>query len=97
WLIFCDRWPELVDDVLGMVTPTEIPDILGDLAATLNEAEHNTVPAAQVQKLEDFAYFTNGKPGAPLDTLSSKDIDADFRRAANLSQLISNNTAMPGQ
>ena len=97
WLIFCDRWPELVDDVLGMVTPTEIPDILGNLATTLNEAEDETIPPAQLQRLEDFAYFTNGKPGAPLDTLSSKDIDADFRRAANLSQLISNSPGMPGQ
>jgi hypothetical protein len=69
WLIFCERWPHLVDDILAQTKKPEfvgpLPqkeelelDILGVLAQDLAEKEKNrkgTDPPARVDGLKEFA------------------------------------------
>jgi hypothetical protein len=69
WLIFCDRWPHLVDDILAQIKKPEfvgpLPqkdelelDILSVLARDLAEKEKNrkgTDPPPRVDGLKEFA------------------------------------------
>ncbi len=101
WLIFCDRWPHLVDDALGLEERADSPDIFSALANDLAEKQRNnqsTDPSHVGHRLREFAEHTvlaAAKPVGPgestdrRDPLLFKDIDAEFRLAANLSQLIS--------
>jgi hypothetical protein len=92
-----------VDDVLEQKDRPESLDILGDLAASLAEEEKKhkgTGPPTLFYGLKEFAEHPGegAKPGpdekpAALDFLLFKDIDAEFRLAANLSQLISKSPA----
>ena len=108
WLIFCDRWPHLVDDVLEQQqNKDESLDILFDLATSLEAAEEKDKGSGQppipFYRLKEFAELAAdgampifGKP-KPLDALLFADIDAEFRLAANLSQLISKSPAAPAK
>jgi hypothetical protein len=108
WLIFCERWPDLVDDVLAKVRRAEAVglvqqkdalevDVLRDLVKDLAERAKNrkgTDPSARADGLEEFADHPaeGAKPGPerkPATLLLFRDIDEEFRLAANLSQLIS--------
>jgi hypothetical protein len=105
WLIFCDCWPHLVDDVLDKKNTPESVDILSDLANSLAMDEKNDKSTGRARVpfkgLKEFAERAaegaqlqpDGKP-TPLDALLFKDIDAEFRLAANLSQLISKSPAV---
>lgn len=72
WLIFCDRWPDLVDDVLEITEKSKSStNCVRELANSLSPAN---------AELKEFADLR--------DALSAKDIDDDFRLAADLSQLV---------
>jgi hypothetical protein len=100
WLIFCDRWPHLVDDVLAQPFQSDSADVLSALATSLAEERDNYKGPGRVEipfdGLKEFAELpAEGPESAPgegptsLDVLQFKDIDAEFRLAADLSQLIS--------
>lgn len=79
WLVFCDAWPHLVDDVLGN-KKEQSADCLRDLAEQLGNTNRNKLP--YLQKLQKFIDVNSD------DALSSTDLDDDFKRAAYLSQLV---------
>jgi hypothetical protein len=91
----------LVDDALGLEERADSPDILSALANNLAEKQRNnqsTDPSPVGHRLREFAEHTalvEARPFGPeestdrRDPLLFKDIDAEFRLAANLSQLIS--------
>ncbi|HWM25132.1 MAG TPA: P-loop NTPase fold protein [Chthoniobacterales bacterium] len=100
WLIFCDRWPDLIDDALELEERLESYGFFEDLATGLEEREknnHGTDPPPSYDRLREFAEHSatgTKPPGAaggpdPGDILLFKDIDTEFRLAASLSQLIS--------
>lgn len=91
WLIFCERWPHLVDDVLELRKSQIYSDYLLPLAARFKELQENrqsTAPVPEFDRLEEFAKFSRSAGGDPVDPLSDRDLDDDFRLAAYLSQLV---------
>src|ERR1043166_6034725 len=98
WLIFCDRWPHLVDDVLDLrpPEPADILSVLTEHLAEKNRERKGTNPPIVFDGLKDFAQGTkpgsNKKPKLP-NILLFKDIDEQFRSAAKFSQLIIESTA----
>jgi KAP-like P-loop domain-containing protein len=89
WLIFCERWPHLVDDVLRLKKSSSSSDYLLQLSkdlTNLKEKPQSTEPVPDFDRLEEFAKFS--APKKPPDPLSDKDLDEDFRLAAYLSQLV---------
>jgi hypothetical protein len=75
WLIFCSRWPQLVDDVLEHAAKSpDAGDCLEELIATLD------LPDDRSALLKSFA---SGR-----DRLSSKEIIGDFTLAARISQMV---------
>lgn len=90
WLIFCDRWPHLVDDVLLLKKDKPSSDYLLQLAKDLThlkEQPQSSDPVPSFDGLEEFARFSRAGE-KPLDLISDKDMDEDFRLAAYLSQLV---------
>lgn len=90
WLIFCTRWPDLIDDVLARVKQSPAAsNCLEDVAAGLD--------AGQVRAYHRLKQLS----GLPMDRLSAQDIDEDFRQAAQVSQLvreaIASHTSAPEQ
>jgi hypothetical protein len=78
WLIFCARWPELIDDLLTeaknyLTAPNLLNQLLDKLAPTPAETK-------AFQEIEAFA--------SHLDILSSADIDEDFSLAAQICQMV---------
>ncbi len=78
WLIFCARWPELLDDLLteaktDLAAPNPLDQMLDKLAITPDEAK-------AFQEIKAFVCH--------LDILSSADIDADFSLAAQICQMV---------
>lgn len=78
WLIFCARWPELIDDLLAeaknyLAAPSPLNQLLDKLAPT---------PAETKAFLEIKAFASH------LNILSSADIDEDFSLAAQICQMV---------
>jgi hypothetical protein len=78
WLIFCARWPELLDDLLvetkkHVAALNPLHQLLDKLAITPEEAK-------AFQEIKAFA--------SHLDILSSADIDEDFSLAAQICQMV---------
>jgi hypothetical protein len=78
WLIFCARWPELIDDLLAETkkdagVPNPLNQLLDKLAVTPAETK-------AFQEIKTFA--------GHLDILSSADIDEDFILAAQVCQMV---------
>lgn len=78
WLIFCARWPELLDDLLteaktDLAAPNPLDQMLDKLAITPDEAK-------AFQEIKAFVCH--------LDILSSADIDEDFSLAAQICQMV---------
>lgn len=93
WLIFCDTWPELVDDIVDKKEHSQSLNCLGDLAASLEElVKHprSTRSLPPFDRLSEFAHFRQDQ-----DALTGKDIDEGFRLAAYLSQLVRKSPALP--
>ena len=85
WLMFCDTWPHLVDDILDQPPSVPSQNRLADLADSLEEQsgkESTTGPSPPFSRLREFATLK------PKDALSAKDIDDDFCSAAYLSRLV---------
>ncbi|MFZ0748288.1 MAG: hypothetical protein WAM70_02935, partial [Pyrinomonadaceae bacterium] len=82
WLVFCDAWPHLVDDVLTR-NEGESTDCLRELANKLET--HGKNSRNNLPYLKNFPDFINLNAD---DVLSDTDLDDDFKRAAYLSQLI---------
>ena len=82
WLIFCTRWPDLIDDLLARVKQSPAAsNCLEELAGSLD--------AGQVRAYDRLKQLSE----LPTDRLSSQDIDGDFRQAAQVSQLVRESTA----
>jgi hypothetical protein len=82
WLVFCDAWPQLVDDIFDR-QKRESADCLRDLTEELKRhADRNRKSLPYLAKLQRFIDLK------AEDTLSNADIDDDFQRAAYLSQMI---------
>ncbi|HKJ66432.1 MAG TPA: P-loop NTPase fold protein [bacterium] len=78
WLIFCARWPDLIDDVLRFAQEQKnSPNCLADLAGTL--------PDDIRDQLREYAH-----PADPGDIISAQDLQPDghFHLAAYFSHLI---------
>ncbi|MCI0696865.1 KAP family NTPase [candidate division KSB1 bacterium] len=78
WLIFCARWPELIDDLLvetkkDLAALNPLEQLLDKLAITPAEGK-------AFQEIKAFA--------GHLDILSPADIDADFSLAAQVCQMV---------
>lgn len=95
WLIFCDTWPDLVDDILDKMKLSQSSNCLGDLANSLKDAAENPKSTDRVvsfDRLSEFAHFNQDH-----DALSGEDIDGGFRLAAYLSQLVRKSPAVPSR
>lgn len=93
WLIFCDTWPDLVDDILDNKEHSQSLNCLGDLAISLEESvmsQRSTGSFPSFDRLSEFAHFKKDQ-----DVLTGKDIDEGFRLAAYLSQLVRKSPALP--
>jgi hypothetical protein len=83
WLIFCAKWPDLVDDALRIAEGTNPPaDCLATVAANL--------PAQRARDRVQLEAFAGRK-----DVLYSSDLKDDFARAARISQLVRDDAAPP--
>jgi KAP-like P-loop domain-containing protein len=86
WLVFCDTWPDLVDDILDEKEIKHSGNCLADLAARLEKSAKNrksTDHSPNFDRLSEFAVCKDDQ-----DALTGADIDGSFRRAAYLSQLV---------
>lgn len=85
WLMFCDTWPHLVDDILDQPPNVPSQNRLADLADSLEEQSRKkskTEPSPSFNRLKEFATLR------PKDALYAEDIDVDFCSAAYLSRLV---------
>jgi hypothetical protein len=98
WLIFCARWPELIDECVAVAD--ELPDSPNVLATLLDKLkqEHpgqakvegldqTRVPPSSLHSLEDFAKFDG-----PDSLLSAQDIKS-FKLVAQISTLVRESVA----
>ena len=95
WLIFCDTWPDLVDDVLDDKKLSHSKNCLGDLAGRLEELQKNpksTERPPNFDRLSEFAHSQKDR-----NALTGEDIDDSFRLAAYLSQLVRKSRALPDE
>ncbi len=92
WLIFCETWPDLVDDILDEKEYAQSLNCLGDLAGSLKANRgKSTSPYPSPEHLSEFAHFMKDQ-----DALTGEDINEGFRLAAYLSQLVRKSSAVPG-
>lgn len=90
WLIFCDKWPWLVDDLLAF-QDSKTSDCLAVLVEKLKAKATDAKSTAETKnfdRLQEFADFSPVKGSQPSDVLTGEDIDKEFRRAADLSRLV---------
>lgn len=93
WLIFCDTWPDLVDDVLDDKKLFLSRNCLGDLADRLDELTKNPMSTERPPNFDRLSEFARSKKDQ--NALTGDDIDESFRLAAYLSQLVRKSRALP--
>jgi hypothetical protein len=83
WRIFCERWPDLVGDVLAGQSKTS--NCLSDLAASLAKSTEQSMSPGRSTLFDPLKRFAELNE---QDALSNEDIDQDFRLAAHLLQMV---------